>query len=506
MSTRILIPLWIALAAPSMASAQASAWGLSPQPGGTVAQAAPAPAPAGQPAPAAQPAQPAAPSPEAAAAASMQPSAQPVQPAGPTLTLAEALKTERKNLPTLRQQRATTEAFQARVGQAAAPLWPQVNGTLAYQLRSINGGVSTGTLPTSPGGTTTGTTLPTGTGNGPPPNPYSIFSAGLTVNQLIYDFGQVSGKKHSAQASAEAQERNEHAAQLIGDENVRVAFFNARAAKSLLAVAVDTLANYERHLHQIEGFVSAGTRAEIDAVQARTDRANAKVQVINAENQYATARATLNQAMGVEQSTDYEVADENIGAIDGEDADIETLVKRGMDVRPEFASLNKQVSAQEYTLGSIRGARWPSLGVAAGATEAGRQLDNMFFNWNAGVTLTWPIFSGGITIAQADEVEANLRGLEAQRDQLRQQLRVDLEQARLSVRASKAALEAADEVVLNARERQRLAEGRYNTGVGNGIELGDAQLALSNALAQRVQSDYNLSLARAQLIAALGQE
>jgi outer membrane protein len=210
--------------------------------------------------------------------------------------------------------------------------------------------------------------------------------------------------------------------------------------------------------------------------------------------------------MGVEQSTDYEVADENIGAIDGEDADIEALVKRGMEARPEFASLDKQVRSQEYTLSSIKGARWPSLGVSAGATESGRELDNMFWNLNAGVTLTWPIFAGGITIAQADEVEANLRGLEAQRDQLRQQLRVDLESARLAVRASKAALEAADEVVLNARERQRLAEGRYNTGVGNGIELGDAQLALSSALAQRVQSDYNLSSARARLIAALGQE
>jgi outer membrane protein len=407
----------------------------------------------------------------------------------------------------LRQQRATTEAYQARVGQAAAPLYPQVNGTLAYQIRTLNGGgggltsvpgttgvpgMATGVIPPSAGKSTFDT--------------INVYSAALNVNQLIWDFGQVTGRKHAAEASAEAQESNEHAAQLIADENVRVAFFNARAAKSLLAVAVDTLANYERHLQQIEGFVSAGTRAEIDAVQARTDRANSKVQVINAENQYATARATLNQAMGVEQSTDYEVADENIGAIDGEDADIETLVKRGMGARPEFGSLDQQVRSQEYTLDSIKGARWPSLGVAAGANESGRQLDNMFWNVNAGVTLTWPIFAGGITIAQADEVEANLRGLEAQRDQLRQQLRVDLESARLAVRASKAALEAADEVVLNARERQRLAEGRYNTGVGNGIELGDAQLALTNALAQRVQADFNLSTARAQLIAALGQE
>jgi len=59
--------------------------------------------------------------------------------------------------------------------------------------------------------------------------------------------------------------------------------------------------------------------------------------------------------------------------------------------------------------------------------------------------------------------------------------------------------------VTNARERLRLAEGRYAAGVGSPIELGDAQLALTTAQAQAVQAQYNLSSARADLLAALGQ-
>ena len=96
---------------------------------------------------------------------------------------------------------------------------------------------------------------------------------------------------------------------------VRTAFFQARAQKALIDVAKDTLANQQRHLAQVQGFVDAGARPEIDLAQARTDVANAQVQLINSENGYATAKAQLNQAMGVPQPTDYDVANDELPAL-----------------------------------------------------------------------------------------------------------------------------------------------------------------------------------------------
>ncbi|HMI91925.1 MAG TPA: TolC family protein, partial [Polyangiales bacterium] len=90
-------------------------------------------------------------------------------------------------------------------------------------------------------------------------------------------------------------------------------------------------------------------------------------------------------------------------------------------------------------------------------------------------------------------------------DAQRQRIRFEVEQARLAVRAAKATLEASDEAVVSARERLRLAEGRYAAGAGSALELSDAQLALANALAQRVRADYTLASARASLLLALGE-
>jgi outer membrane protein len=73
------------------------------------------------------------------------------------------------------------------------------------------------------------------------------------------------------------------------------------------------------------------------------------------------------------------------------------------------------------------------------------------------------------------------------------------------VKAAKATIGAAEDAVSSAREQLRLAEQRYSTGVGNIIELGDAQVAYTAAAAQLVQARYGLASARAQLLAALGR-
>ncbi len=108
--------------------------------------------------------------------------------------------------------------------------------------------------------------------------------------------------------------------------------------------------------------------------------------------------------------------------------------------------------------------------------------------------------------AQVREAGANLAFAQAQRDLGVLQIRFDVEQARLAVRANKATIVAVEDAYINARLRLRLAEGRYESGTGSIIELTDAQTALTFAAGQRVTAEYNLALARAQLLRALGRD
>jgi outer membrane protein len=413
-----------------------------------------------------------------------------------TLTLDQALETARTNQPQLRQAAAGTQAAMARSDQAMASLLPQVAGSANYQRSTANFTSRPGSLPSqlSGGGSTQSW------------NTYNYFNLGLSASQLLYDFGQTRFRWRSAQASAAAQRDTEHSTLQQVLLGVRIAYFQARAAKGLVGVAKDTLANQDKHLEQTEGFVEAGTQAEIALAQSRTDVANARVQLITAENAYETAKAQLNDAMGVEGPTDYEVADETLPPVPGEDGTTDTLLGEALQSRPELAALANDVRSQELTLRSVRAALGPSVNLSTGFTDAGEQFSNLTWNWSAAVGISIPLFQGGFTRAQVRETEFNLTAAKAQYDAERQLVRLEIEQARLGVRAAKATLSAAGDALVNAQERLRLAEGRYETGVGSIIELGDAQVALTSAGQQKVQAEYNLAQARAQLVKALGRD
>lgn len=402
------------------------------------------------------------------------------------LTLAEALQSAVAHMPALRRAQANLDLARARVVDARSGYLPQVNANATAQRQ-------------------TGSTVPF---PGAPSLTYAgnYYSVGINANQLIYDFNTTLDRWRAAEASADAATYDNEAQKALVMLQVRQAFFTAREQRDLVGVARDNLKNTERHLDQTIGFVRVGTHPEVDLAQARTDRANALLQVIQTENNYAVAKAQLNQAMGVRSSIAYEVADDTLEAMPEEQRTVDALTEHIAGSRPDLVEAEKAIRAQELTVSSIRGNYGPALGVTAGASDKGPALGRLSYTVFAQIGLTWNLFAGLQTRAQVEEAEAQLAGLVADRDTLILSVRLEIEQALLAVRAAKASQEAAEEALVNARDRLRLAEGRYQAGVGNAIELGDAQVGLAQAQAQVVQARFNLSIARAQLLKALGRQ
>jgi outer membrane protein len=415
------------------------------------------------------------------------------QAAPRVLTLDEALRTAGAQHPQLQAAHAQTEASTARIESARAPLLPQVSGNASYQRATRNATVST--VPAGGGLPVTSTSLAS----------TNMYSLGLNATQLIYDFGQTTGKWNAAKSTLQSQEQSERNLRAQVAFNVRAAYYAAAASASLVKVATENLANQELHLRQIQGFVEAGRRPEIDLAQSRTDRANAQVQLINAQVGYDSAKAALWQAIGVDGTVDFDVADPGSAAVDGEGGTTDALMATALSARPDLQALLRQIEAQEFVTSSVKGAYAPSLSASAGLSESGPALDNLNWGFRAMLALNWQLFGGGITDAQMREARANTAVLRAQYELQRQQVRLDLEQARLAVRAAKASVEAAHEAAANALVRLQLAEGRYQAGVGNAIELGDSQVAHVTADAQVVQASFNLATARAKLLRALGK-
>src|SRR5258708_39448229 len=171
------------------------------------------------------------------------------------LPLDEAVHTALAHQPQLRQARASTEAARAVSDEVRAPLLPQVAATAGYERATAN-------FMFRPG-------VPAGAsaGRGSSSTTYNFFSSGLTVSQLLFDFGQTSQRWRAQQASAEATGELEFSFTQQLELTVRATFFGARANRALVGVAQETVANLRRHLDQTHGFVTAGTRPPIDFFQ-----------------------------------------------------------------------------------------------------------------------------------------------------------------------------------------------------------------------------------------------
>ena len=329
-------------------------------------------------------------------------------PPGVVLTLTMAERQALAHQPQLAQALAQTEAAYARADESHAPLLPQVAGTASYALARGS--------------------LPTGGQQGAPVSSsakYGNVRVGITANQLVYDFGQTHGAYRAAKANAEAQKLSEESVRQGVLFGVRSAYLLAWGTRALVGVAREDLTNQDRHLLQVRGQVTVGTRPEIDLAQVRADRASAQLTLIKAETAYETAKAQLNQAMGVEGGTSYDVSTDRIAELPEEQLDDERVSAIGVAQRPELRSLAKQQEADERQLAANKGGYWPTLGVSTGFTEgAPADFSTSAWNWNAQATLNWPIFQGGVTNARVREATANQAITRSQVALERQQIRL----------------------------------------------------------------------------------
>ena len=416
----------------------------------------------------------------------------PLAASGKVITLQDAIDLALRTHPSEQQARANVDVASARVEEARAPYLPQVTATGQYQRMTGNAVQRPGASFPSLQPTTW--------------NPaFNFFTFGATASQLIYDFGQTSGRWRSSEATEASAMSSERATQVQIIGNVRKAYFQARAQKDLVEVAADALANQQKHLGQIDRLVSQGMRPEIDSVTAQTNLANARVQFIAAQNAYAMACATLAQTIGLSAAAGYQPGNDAMEAVPEENAPLDQLLELALRDRSELAAFAQQRRAQQSIVSAASGGYGPSLAAQASVTAQSQQLDNLVPNWWVGALLTWPLFQGGATTGQVHEAQATLRAIQAQEDSFRLSVRIDVEQSSLGVQAARATLEAANLALHNAHKQLQLAESRYAVGMGSVIELGDAQVTDTQAAAQEVNARYTLASARAALLGALGR-
>jgi outer membrane protein TolC len=421
----------------------------------------------------------------------IRPFATPLELVGRELTLEEAVNIGMENAPKIVARIGDYVAAQQRVNQALSPLLPQLTGSGSYgRARSIS--------------SVTGASFSGDFG-----------SASVTASQLLWDFGRTWAAKDVAKSSAEALKEVLEAQKLDISQLVKTQYYTLLLSKRLVEVNLAALDRAEVNLRSAQGFFQVGTQPKSFVTRAEVDVANARVNVIRAQNAVSLARVALNTAMGIAVNAPTEVKD--ILAYQQFPMDRNALVAEAIRNRPEFRQVKAQAEAADASVRQTFRDFFPNLfgsgtyGVTGvtGSPAFNSRSTNGFVDsgneWSVGLSLSWSIFDGGNRVARYKEAKANLEAAQARVRDTELQVWQGVEQSYLNLGEAEERIGAARKAVESAEENYQLARGRFDAGVANIIELTDAQLALTQAQSTEAQalSDYRIAIAN--LERALGR-
>lgn len=439
------------------------------------------------------------------------------------LSLAEAVETALRQNPSVRAAQSTAQAAQARVGIARSAWLPQLNASTqvradtSYQTGVTAGAEAVNTL---------------------------RYNGGLQLSQLIYDFGRTSARIGGAEAGTLAAQADSETMRSQVALRAITSFYAVLQAEALREVSRRNLEQQQQRRLQAESFFRIGTRPEIDVLIARTAVANAELSLVQADNSVFTTRTQLLEALGIQQDTqpdpDRAATAPQAGADwwllrplltaaspplpqEGLDPQVDALLDGALQNRPDYQAQRERVRQAEATVSALRGDYLPQLslglngqlsgsigGLTVGTVGGTSRLDvptagQPGFAVTGSLSLAWPILSGLSTVYGLREAHANLLAARATLDALRLSLRSQLLGALYQLRAAVRSVQAATALSTQADRQLDMARGRYQAGVGNAIELGDAAVTAASAQGQRVQAEYGLYSARATLLWHLGQ-
>ena len=405
---------------------------------------------------------------------------------GKVLSVEDAVAVALETQPSIQARLSDYIAAAFRVDQALAPLFPQVTGTFTG---AMTRNATTSQIPATsliPAGSRRNVTTYT-------ESPFDPTVARVSVSQLLFDFGKSFASTETARKVADAALEDTELQRQVVTQTVKESFTNINLAGRLIQVNQQAVERAELNLKSARGFFEVGTRPKSDVARAEVDVANAKVDLIRARNADRLARVALVTAMGLPATTPVQVQDNLM--YQPVTLDRARLAEDALRQRPEYRQIRLAADAADARLRRAFRDFFPDI---TGGGFYGATRGDLNEAWEVNLNLNWSIFDGGNRIACHREARANLDAAVARVKASELDLSREVEQAVNNVTEADERIQAAKVAVESAQENFRLAQGRFDAGVGTILELTDAQLALTQAQSTEATAlaDYRISLAR----------
>jgi len=400
--------------------------------------------------------------------------------AGPLrLSRSEAETIALKNNPGILVARLSALASQQVVREIRSNLWPTAYANLTAVDAHDDSRISAGGLNN--------------------PIIFERAAAGTTVSQLITDFGHTTNLVASARLQAKAEDQNAVATKELILLAVDQAFYNALQAQAVLKVAQQTVSSRQLLTDQVSALAKSKLKSDLDLSFAKVNLAQAKLLMLDAENNAQSALAALSAVLGYPTLQNIELI-EDTEPVTAPSGNADELITEAFAKRPELLALEFQAESNEKLRKAERDQFLPTISALAalGDTPVG---DSRLSSWYgaAGVNVQIPLFNGFLFSARTREADLRAQASRQKLLDLRNQISRDVRNAWLEASTAYERLDVSAQLLDQANRALDLAQTRYNLGLGSIVELSQAQLQQTQAQIGNAQAGYEYRLALAML-------
>ncbi len=396
-----------------------------------------------------------------------------------TLSLKQAEALALKNNPQISVARLTALASQQVTRQVRSSLWPTATADLTGVDSKENSRITAGGLNN--------------------PIIYERAAVGMMVSQLITDFGRTTNLVSSANLAAKAQDQNAVATKDQILLAVDQAFYGALQAQAVLTVAQQTVSARQAVADQVGALFKNKLRSQLDFSFANVNLAQAKLLVLDAENNENVALATLSMVLGCSQTQNYRLVEDST-AVSSPPGNVDDLISQAYTMRPEILSLEFQEQSARKFYTAERDLALPNIR-AVGAIGDTPVRNPVLSNWYGavGVNIEIPVFNGFLFSARSKEASLRAQAAHDRLLDLRNRIARDVRTGWLNANTAYARLSVTQQLLDQSNLALDLADTRYRMGLSSIVELSQAQLQQTQGQISNVQAGYDYRLALAIL-------
>ena len=420
--------------------------------------------------------------------------AQTLPAASPTeilrLTLNQSVALALKQNPTVQIAILTAAQSEQDKNIAFAGLLPQANARISDEAEKVNLLAQFGGKVALPG-------FPKTIG------PYQFFSAGPSVSAPVFDL-TLWERYQAARNTADASKANNLStreqvilltvSQYIGTLRA-VADVEASQSRVDLAQALyDQAADLQKE----------GVGTGIDTLRANVELQNEKQRLLEAQNERETLLYGLSRLLNLDPRQRIELADA-LSFSDTPQPEVEPSIEAALAERQEWKALNSQIKAAEGEKKAAWSERLPSVRFDGTFAYVGTSGNTTLPTYTYQGSVNLPLFTGGRIRAEVVRADLEIRKLEEQQADLRNQIALDVKTALLNLDSARSEVQVANLGVQLSKEEVDQARDRFKAGVANNIEVIQAQDSLSRANDNQIVALFRFNQARADYARSIGQ-